>query len=183
VPYVTKNAQIENLTTIAQERLEEIDKLQKENKKLKKDRDERQEITAAAFDRENTYRWQREALESYRKLPFKAADVWELSSQLTLNDIDTLLTIFRDRITVEDVESPFTHETDECEAFSCVDRALLVICQTIQPAHWTNNLYSESSFAEWLKYAPRNVKSDYDESNADELGTRVKINFWMEDPD
>ena len=100
VPYLSKTAQIVNLTEIAQERLKEVNELQKENDKLIKDRNDRQEITAAAFDRENTYRSQREELNSLRQLKFKAEDIWDLSAQLTIEDVSDLLNIFRDRIVV-----------------------------------------------------------------------------------
>ena len=181
VPYVTKAAQIVNLTEIAQERLEEVDALQQEIGQLKKDRNERQEITAAAFDRENTYRCQREELDSLLKLKFKAKDIWDLSAQLTIEDISVLLNIFRDRIVVEDCDSPFTHETDFNESFCYRDKSAAVIAQTLSAAYRSNDLKQGSTFAEWLEYAPQNVKHDYDEENVYTDG--VKIKFHLDNTD
>lgn len=181
MPYVTKAAQIVNLTEIAQERLKEVNELQRENDKLIEDRNERQEITAAAFDRENTYRWQREELNILRQLKFKAEDIWDLSAQLTIEDISDLLNIFRDRIVVQDCDSPFTHETDFDESFCYRDKSVVVVAQTLSAAYRSNNLKQGSTFTEWLNYAPQNVKHDYDESKVYTDG--VKIKFHLDNTD
>jgi hypothetical protein len=177
VPYVTKNAQIVDLKEIAQERLEEVDALQKENRQLIKDRNDRQEITAAAFDRENTYRWQREELDKLRKLKFKAEDIWDLSAQLTIEDISALLNIFRDRIVVQDRDSPFTHETDYNESFCYRDKSVVVVDQTLSAPYRSDGLKEGSTFVEWLQYAPRNVKSDYCQENVYTDGVKIKFHI------
>lgn len=177
VPYLSKTAQIVNLTEIAQERLKEVNELQKENDKLIKDRNDRQEITAAAFDRENTYRSQREELNSLRQLKFKAEDIWDLSAQLTIEDVSDLLNIFRDRIVVQDYDSPFTHETDFNESFCHRDKSAAVIAQTLSAAYRSNDLKMGSTFTEWLKYAPQNVKHDYEEENVYTDGVRIKFHL------
>lgn len=177
VPYVTKNAQIVNLTDLARERLIEVNELQKENDQLIKDRNERQEITAAAFDRENTYRCQRKELDSLRQLKFKAGDIWDLSAQLTTEDISDLLNIFRDRIVVEDCDSPFTHETNFNESFCYRDKSAAVIAQTLSAAYRSDDLKKGSTFAEWLQYAPQNVEHDYDEANVYTDGVKIKFHL------
>jgi len=181
VPYVSKATQIVTLKKVARKRLKEVNELQKEKDQLIKDRNERQEITAAAFDRENTYRWQREELNSLRQLKFKAEDIWDLSAQLTIEDISDLLNIFRDRIVVQDCDSPFTHETDFDESFCHRDKSVAVVAQTLSAAYRSNDLKQGSTFTEWLNYAPKNVKHDYDEANVYTDG--VKIKFHLDNTD
>jgi len=91
-------------------------------------------------------------------------DILELSSALSLKDLDRLITLFKDRILVSDYEAPFpiVRADEEC-CFCMTERGALEIFQKIGPAYETESLLNLTSFGQWMNYKPTNVNSDYDD--------------------
>ncbi len=184
--YVTKNAKIEELTSVSQERLLEIDKLATKNKQLK---DELAKATTALFElevKQGRFEEQETSLEACRKSlrelhnkRFQADDPFELREQLSLRDFDVLLCHFLEHVNVVDYDSPFHIAQGEnwCDMYE----GEIYVNRKIMAPWKSENLYEDSSFAQWLKFAPKNVKHSYDEGDVDEYGNRVQINFWIEE--
>jgi|TARA_B100001094_G_scaffold318911_1_gene363064 hypothetical protein len=184
--YVTKNAKIEELTSVSQERLLEIDKLATKNKQLK---DELAKATTALFElevKQGRFEEQETSLEACRKSlrelhnkRFQADDPYELREQLSLRDFDVLLCHFLEHVNVVDYDSPFHIAQGEnwCDMYE----GEIYVNRKIMAPWKSENLYEDSSFAQWLKFAPKNVKHSYDEGDVDEYGNRVQINFWIEE--
>lgn len=184
--YVTKNAKIEALTAVAQERLEEIDKLATKNEKLKA---ELSKATTALFElevKQGRFEEQETSLEACRKAlrelhnkRFQADDPFELREQLSLRDFDVLLCHFLEHVNTVDHDSPFHIAQGEnwCDMYE----GEIYVTRKIMAPFKSDDLYEDSKFAQWLKYAPQNVKHNYDEGDVDNYGNRVQINFWIED--
>lgn len=184
--YVTKNAKIEALTAVAQERLEEMDKLATKNEKLKA---ELSKATTALFEMEakqGRFEEQEKSLEACRKAlrelhnkRFQADDPFELREQLSLRDFDVLLCHFLEHVNMVDHDSPFHIAKGEnwCDVYE----GEIYVTRTVMAPFKSENLYEDSKFAQWLKYAPKNVKHNYDEADVDNYGNRMQITFWIDE--
>jgi len=45
----------------------------------------------------------------------------------------------------------------------------------------TESLYKDTEFGKWLEAMPKNVQSNYSESNVDNYGTSVRVIFFIEE--
>lgn len=177
--YETKNNKIEKLTEKNNKLVKELADLQKKYERDVRSKNEVQELTIAAFDRENTYKRQSAEVERYKAMRFNCLDVADLSADLTLNDMDYLLGVFRDRISVMDYASPFPINTDQNEAFSYVDHGHLEVFQTVLPAPSSIGFLEGSTFRKWLEYMPNNLLHTFDSKAIEENTKEVKMTFTM----
>lgn len=177
--YETKNKKIEKLTEINKSLAKELAALEDKYEKDIRSKNEVQQLTIAAFDRENTYKRQNEQLERYKAMKFTCADVSDLSADLTLNDMDYLIGVFQDRISVMDYASPFPLTTDQNEAFSFVERGHLEVFQTVLPAPSSMSFLEGSTFRKWLEYMPNNLLHTFDSGAIEENTKEVKVTFTM----
>ena len=186
--YVTKNAKIEALTAVAQERLEEMDKLanqkgfvEEELRWVRKDLQDLLAMREKFEEQEKSLEACRKALRELHNKRFQADDPFELREQLSLRDFDVLLCHFLEHVNTVDHDSPFHIAQGEnwCDMYE----GEIYVTRKIMAPFKSDDLYEDSKFAQWLKYAPKNVKHNYDEGDVDNYGNRVQINFWIEDED
>jgi hypothetical protein len=48
-------------------------------------------------------------------------------------------------------------------------------------SYFTDTLYRDTAFGEWLKTMPKNVDCNYSEYKVDNQGTRVEITFFIDE--
>lgn len=185
--YVTKNAKIEALSAVAQERLEEMDKLATKNEQLNA---ELSKATTALFElevKQGRFEEQERSLEACRKSlrelhnkRFLADDPFDLSEQLSLRDFDVLLTHFLEHVSIVDHDSPF-HIGRGGNFSDLYDGEIYVTRKIIAPFK-SEDLCEDSKFAQWLEFAPQNVKNNYANGfHAENDGKRIQITFWIEE--
>ena len=184
--YVTKNAKIEALTAVAQERLEEIDKLanqkgfvEEELRWVRKDLQDLLAMREKFEEQEKSLEACRQALRELHNKRFQADDPFELREQLSMRDFDVLLCHFLEHVSIVDHDSPF--HIAQGENWSDIYEGEIYVTRKIMAPFKSDDLYEDSKFAQWLKFAPKNVKNDYVEGTVDNYGNRVQINFWIED--
>lgn len=185
--YVTKNAKIEALTAVAQERLEEIDKLATKNEKLKA---ELSKATTALFElevkqvrfeeQEKSLEACRQALRELHNKRFQADDPFELREQLSMRDFDVLLCHFLEHVSIVDHDSPF--HIAQGENWSDIYEGEIYVSRKIMAPFKSEDLCGGSKFAQWLEFAPQNVKHNYaDGFHVENNGKRMQITFWIEE--